>query len=150
MSFREMLQEMDRMRRDIDQAMAAGWSVPRFRSAFLPGVSARTYPLINIRDEGEAFRVEALAPGVNPGTLNVTANRDALTISGEKSAPEGVRADQYHRSERSAGRFTRTFTLPSAVDVNRIAAEYKNGLLSVVVPKAEEAKPKSISVAVTN
>ncbi len=150
MSFRELLQEMDRMRRDIDEAMAAGWSVPRFRSAFLPGVSARTYPLINIRDEGEAFRVEALAPGVNPSSLSVTANRDSLTISGEKSAPEGVRADQYHRSERSAGRFTRTFTLPSAVDTNSIAAEYKNGLLTVVVPKAEEAKPKSISIAVAN
>ncbi len=150
MSFREMFQELDRMRRDIDQAMAAGWGVPRFRSAFLPGVSARTYPLINIRDEGEVFRVEALAPGINPSTLNVSANRDALTISGEKSAPEGIRADQYHRSERSAGRFSRTFTLPSAIDVNRIAAEYKNGLLSVVVPKAEEAKPKSITVAVAN
>ena len=150
MSFREILQEMDRFRRELDQALYTGVNMPRFRSAFLPGVSARTYPLINIRDEGESYKVEALAPGINPSSLNVTANRDGITISGEKPAPEGVRPEQYHRSERSAGRFTRTFSLPSAVDVNQITAEYKNGLLRVVVPKAEEAKPKAISVAVSN
>lgn len=152
--FRDTLQEFERLRREMDQLfnqVGFGFPVtPRLRSAFLPGVSARAYPLINIRDEGEGYRVEALAPGVNPETLSVTANRDTLTISGEKPAPEGIRAEQYHRSERSAGKFTRTFTLPGIIDVNRIVAEYKNGLLSVTVPKAEESKPKAIPVAVQN
>lgn len=153
MSFREMMQEVERLRREMDQIFQSGINFrgfPRFRSAFLPGVSARTYPLMNIRDEGESFKVEALAPGVDPSTLNITANRDSLTISGEKPAPAGIRPEQYHRTERSAGKFSRSFSLPSPIEVNRIEAEYKNGLLRVHVPKAEEAKPKSIAVAVSN
>jgi HSP20 family protein len=153
MFYRDMTQDYDRLRREFDQILRDSFgpvSGPRWRTAFLPGVSARTYPLINLRDEGDAYRLEALAPGLNPDSLAVTANRDSLTISGEKPAPAGVKAEQYHRSERSAGKFTRTVSLDATVDVNRISAEYRNGLLTVKVPKAEEAKPKSISVAVSN
>lgn len=153
MSFREMMHEVERLHREIDQIFQGGGNhrgYPRFPNAFLPGVSTRTYPLINIFDKGEAYEVEALAPGVNPSSFNITANRDSLTISGEKPAADGIHPEQYHRTERSAGKFSRSFSLPSVIDVNRIEAEYKNGLLRVHVPKAEEAKPKSISVAVSN
>jgi HSP20 family protein len=146
-----MLQEMDRLRQDFDQLFGVGpVRLPQLRSAFLPGTSARTYPLVNLRDEGDSYCVEALAPGVNPTTLSVTATRDGLMLSGEKPAPEGIRPEQDHRSERSAGRFSRSFSLPTAIDVNKISAEYKNGLLMVTIPKAEESKPKSISIVVAN
>lgn len=153
MLFREMMQEGERLSRQMDQLFRSGYNFggfPRFRSASLPGLSVRTYPLINIRDEGEAYKVEVLAPGVNPDSLNITANRDSLTITGERSAPEGARPEQLNRAERSAGKFSRSFSLPTVVDVNRIEAEYKNGLLQVHVPKAEEARPRSIAVAITN
>lgn len=153
MMFRDLLYEVDRLRREVDQVFgnrSGRPAVNRFRTAFLPGVSARTYPMINIRDDGERFHIEALAPGVDPASLKVTANRDGVTISGEKPGLEGLKALQYHRSERSAGRFSRAFTLPSPVNADDVTAEYKHGVLYVSVPRAEEAKPRAISVAVSN
>jgi HSP20 family protein len=72
-------------------------------------------------------------------------HRDTLTISGEKAVLNGgVAPDAFHRSERSAGRFTRTIKLHIDVEAEGIKADYKNGLLLVTLPKAEQAKPKSI------
>jgi len=127
-----------------------GWPTPAFRVAFLPGRAARLYPMINLREDSDAFYVEALAPGVDPASLNVSVVHNSLTIAGEKS-PTGadVQAEAFHRNERAAGRFVRTIDLPSEVDEKNVKADYKNGVLLITLPKAEEAKPKQITVKVT-
>ncbi len=119
------------------------------RSAFLPGVSARSYPLINLSEDADTILVEALAPGLNPDSIEVTVVRDQLRIAGEKAAinPD-IKPEAYHRSERGAGRFTRVIPLPAEVDGNKVTAEYKNGLLLLTLPKRAEAKPKQIEVKV--
>jgi HSP20 family protein len=153
MIFRDVFQEMDRLRREVDALFTGvpySAGVPRWRGHFLPLSGAQATPPINIWDEGEVFKVEALAPGVDPDTISVTANRDGLTLSGERRAPQGIRTEQFHRSERTVGRFTRTFSLSVPIDAHRVSAEYKNGILTVLAPKAEEAKPRAISVAVSN
>jgi HSP20 family protein len=143
--------DMEELRREVDRAFEQfGFRTGPFpRVAFLPGRSARRYPLINLHEDKDALYVEALAPGIDPDSLNLTVARNTLTISGEKrTIPQDVRSEDFHRNERAAGKFVRNIDLPVEVDENRMAAEYKNGLLLITLPKAEKAKPKQITVKV--
>jgi len=140
---------MDTLRREIDRALQerAGERAPgRGGPAFLPGRGARQYPLVNVSEDAQNFYVEALAPGADPASLDVSVAQGTLTISGEKGGPAQVAAEAYHRSERAAGRFVRTISLTADVDASRVSAEYKNGLLVVALPKTEEAKPRQVAV----
>ena len=122
---------------------------PFFQTAFLPGRAARRYPLINLHDEQDSLYVEALAPGIDPASMELTVVSQTLTMTGEKRRhPEDIKPEAFHRSERAAGRFRRSIDLPLEVDAARVQAEYRNGLLLVTLPKSERAKPKQIPVQV--
>jgi HSP20 family protein len=121
---------------------------PHFRSVFLPGRSARAYPRMNLYEDPEVVRVEALAPGIDIESLDLSIKENVLTVSGEKKPLEGVKRDQYHRSERSTGKFKRTIDLETEIDPEQVTAEYENGILRITLPKAERARPKKISVSV--
>jgi HSP20 family protein len=144
--------DMNHLRREIDRAfeefgVIAGPSTNRV--AFLPGRGPRRYPLINLFDDEEHVYIEALTPGIDPKSLNVSIMRNHLTLSGEKvRVPDDVRPEAFHRSERSAGKFVRTFELPIEVDEDRIRADYNNGLLVITLPKSERAKPRQVEVKV--
>ena len=141
--------DMENLRREVDRAfegfgLAQG---PASRVAFLPGRGPRRYPLINLLEDQEHLYIEALTPGVDPDSLDVSGLRNRLTLSGEKTrVAADVQPEAFHRSERSAGKFVRTFDLPVEVDDERIQAEYKNGLLIITLPKAEKAKPRQVHV----
>jgi HSP20 family protein len=144
-------QEMDVLRREIDRAFDRYGSspAPLSRLAFLPGRSAREYPLLNLHEDKDAVYIEALAPGIDPASVNLTVAHNTLTLSGEKQRVSGeIKPDAFHRSERAAGRFVRNIELPVEVDEDKVSAEYKNGLLVVTLPKAEKVKPRQISVQV--
>lgn len=145
--------ELDTLRREVERVFENyGGEVSRgpfWRGAFLPGRAARNYPLLNLSDDKEHLYVEALAPGVNPETLDISVLQNTLRVSGEKQAISGeIKPEAFHRNERSAGSFVRTLTLPVDVDSARVTAEYKNGVLRITLPKAEAAKPKQITVQV--
>jgi len=143
---------MEALRRDIDRAFNnAGFSnEPFFRTAFLPGRGARRYPLINLAEDRDSIYIEALAPGVDPESINLAVIHNVLTVSGEKRRhPEDIKPEAFHRSERAAGKFVRTIELPIEVDADHVKAEYKHGILMMTLPKAEAAKPKQISVSVS-
>lgn len=143
---------MEALRREIDRAFDnAGYgSEPYARTAFLPGRAARRYPLINLHEDSSTLYVEALAPGVDPGSLDLSVLRNTLTISGEKKRLAGdIKPEAFHRSERATGKFVRTVELPVEVDANRVQADYRNGLLVIALPKAEQARPKQINVQVS-
>ncbi|MHB1133296.1 MAG: Hsp20/alpha crystallin family protein [Chloroflexota bacterium] len=141
--------EMEALRREIDRTFEDFWGgrQPRGnRQAFLPGRAARHYPLVNLYEDKENFYVEALAPGVDPTSLELTVDNGILTITGEKQAPQQVREEAFHRSERAAGKFARRVELAGTVDTESVKADYRNGLLMVTLPKAPEAKPRQITV----
>jgi HSP20 family protein len=142
---------MEALRREIDRAFssALAGNTGTAPVAFLPGYAARAYPLINLSEDKDNFYVEALAPGLDTQALNLTLVRNNLTISGEKLAPQGVAREAFHRSERAAGKFIRTIELPIEVDNSQVQARYVDGILKITLPKAEEAKPKSIQVNIS-
>lgn len=143
---------MQELQRDINSAFErAGMQYhPAFRTAFLPGRAAREYPLVNLYEEQDNLYVEALAPGADPGSFNISMVGSTLTISGEKPrVPGEVKPEAFHREERAAGRFSRSIEIPMEVEQGEgISGQYKNGLLLITLPKSEKAKPKQIKVQV--
>lgn len=143
--------EMEALRREVDRAFSdfGRGENPLYKVAFLPGIGPRRYPLINLSEDKDKLYVEALTPGVDPKSLNVSVMQNRLTLSGEKSPiSSDVKPEAFHRNERASGKFLRTLDLPVEVDDGSVEAEYKNGLLLVTIPKAEKAKPKQIKVSV--
>ena len=146
------LMELDALRRGVEQVFEdfGNWRMPFARFGFVPSAAVQTYPMLNISENADNIYVEALAPGLNLDTLEISVIQNELRMTGEKLAlAENIKPEAFQRRERAAGKFTRTVTLPTPVDSNKVTAEYKNGLLKITMPKAEEAKPKKIPIAVS-
>ena len=144
-------QELEALRHQVERVFEdyRGGRWPFSRTAFLPGLAARGYPLVNVNEDADNVYVEALAPGLDAESLDITVRDDVLRIAGEKpSVNPDIEAEAFHRNERSAGRFVRTLSLPTGVDAGKVKAKYATGLLTITLPKAEEAKPKQIEVSV--
>ena len=144
-------QTLEALRRELDRVFdgTGTRNEPFFRTAFLPGRAARRYPLTNLYEDKDTLYLEALAPGVDPATLDLKVVDNTLSIVGEKRRVAGdVKPEAFHRSERATSKFVRHLQLPVEVDENKIRADYKDGLLVVTLPKAEKAKPKQIAVQV--
>jgi HSP20 family protein len=120
-------------RRYDDEAFARGAWVP---------------PVDIFENEKREIVLKAELPDLNREDIELKVENNTLTLGGHKKASHEVKDEQYHRIERSFGSFSRTFTLPATVDTGRIAAEYKNGVLTVTLPQREDAKPKQIEVKV--
>jgi HSP20 family protein len=106
-------------------------------------------PPVDIYENGKkelVLKVEL--PAMTREDIDVTVENRTLTLRGEKKLDREVKEEQYHRVERSYGTFTRSFSLPETVDVTKVNAEYKDGVLTVRLPLREEARPKQIKVDV--
>jgi len=103
-------------------------------------------PLVDIHETKDSFLLMAELPGVKQEDVEVSVEGDTLTLKGERKREAEVKEDQYHRIERSYGRFERSILLPSVVDPNRVKATYRDGVLEVQLPKKEEAKPKAVKI----
>lgn len=104
-----------------------------------------SYPPLELADTGECITITAEVPGVNKEEVELTVLGDTLTIAGEKKLP-AEEGPTYVRHERPHGKFRRLINLPYAVAQDGIKAAYKDGILTITLPKAEEAKPRQISV----
>ena len=98
--------------------------------------------------EAHDLVIKAELPDVAREDIDVTVEHNTLTLRGTKKPPVDVKDEQYRRIERHYGTFSRSFTLPTTVDASKVAAEYRNGVLTVKLPFREEAKPRSITVDV--
>ncbi|HUP42089.1 MAG TPA: Hsp20/alpha crystallin family protein, partial [Thermoanaerobaculia bacterium] len=110
-------------------------------------VSNRTWmPAVNIRETDGAFYVEAELPGMTKDDIEITLENNMLKLSGERRFEKDTKEESYHRVERSYGSFLRTFSLPSQVSAEGVKASFKEGVLTIEIPKAEEAKPRKIAI----
>jgi HSP20 family protein len=122
-------------------------AVGRSRASQAAG-SAVWYPPVDILESKEAYLIRAELPGMRREDFNLELREGTLTVSGERKLEEPANGAEYHRSERPVGKFSRSFYLPHTVKHDGIKATYRDGILEVYVPKAEEAKPKQIAVSV--
>jgi len=139
--FREFAQMQDRLNR------AFADSYGRSDEGLLS--SGSWMPPVDIYQSGEHELVlKAELPDMTREDIDVTVDNGTLTIKGEKKLSTEAREEQFHRIERRYGTFSRSFSLPPTVDPTRVAAEYRNGVLTVKLPMREEARPRQIKVDV--
>lgn len=103
-------------------------------------------PPVDIRETDEALTLHAEIPGLTKDDVNITLENNVLTISGERKFEKDAKKDNYHRIERAYGAFSRSFSLPANVRTDQVRASFKDGVLTVSLPKAEEAKPRRIEI----
>jgi len=137
---RDLLTLQDRMRGMIEGSYRGGdedWA--------LGGSWA---PAVDIYEKDGNIVLKAELPGLDPKDVDVRVENNILTLRGERKFDNEVKRDNYHRVERAYGTFTRSFTLPNVVDTSNIKADFKDGVLHVVLPKKEEAKQRQIQINV--
>ena len=105
-------------------------------------------PPVDVSEEGDNIVVRAELAGMKEDDIDVQFENGILTLKGERQFESEENRDSYYRVERSYGTFVRSFTLPRTVDPEGISASYRNGLLEIVVPKREDAKPRRIKIGV--
>lgn len=103
-------------------------------------------PAVDLKEEEGRYTLEVELPGISREDIEIHLENGILTIRGERRFQKDAQKENYHRIERAYGKFSRTFSLPTRVNADGIAATYRDGILEVVVPKAEESKPKKITI----
>ena len=106
-------------------------------------------PLVDIAEDDKEYVIKADLPDVKKDDVNISVQDNVVAISGERKYEKEEKGKKYHRIERAYGSFLRSFTLPEDADGAKIAAEFKDGVLQVHLPKSEKAKPKTIEVKVS-
>jgi HSP20 family protein len=112
----------------------------------LPASMTAWNPSVDIFENDNEIVVKAELPGVSAKDIDVRLENNILTLKGERRFAKEAKEENYHRIEREYGTFSRSFSLPTAVNGDKVAAEYKDGVLKIVLPKKEEIKPKPIKV----
>ncbi len=132
--------ELDRMRRQMD------WLSEGLNSGIWRETPAGVFPLMNVTEDKDNYYIRAELPGLTAKDLDITVTGDTFSILGERKLPAEDEKAQYHRKEREAGKFSRIINLPSQMDTNKVEAHCTDGILTVVLPKAEAAKPRQIRI----
>ena len=141
--FRDLMNLQERMNRMFDES---------FRGSRTTGddwaLGGSWAPAVDISEHEGNIVLKAELPGIESKDVDIRLENNVLTLRGERKYDNEVKQENYHRVERAYGSFSRSFTLPSVVDQEKIKAEYKDGVLELTLPKREEAKPKQISIKV--
>lgn len=140
------LREMERMQREFDRLFNGSRS--RLGRSEESMTATEWSPSVDITEDDNEFVVKAELPEVKKDDVKVTLEQDVLTIRGERRAEKEEKHKKYHRVERSYGSFERSFTLPEATDAGKITSEFKDGVLTVHLPKNPSARPKAIEIKV--
>ena len=140
--YRDMITLRDRMNRLFEDM-----STPKGEEKdIMPGAWA---PSVDIYENENEVVLAAEIPGVDEQDVEIKVEDNNLTLRGERKFEKETKEENYHRIERSYGSFARRFALPNSIDAEKVAAEYKDGLLTLTLPKREETKPKTIKINVS-
>ena len=116
-------------------------------AAFQPvGRWSGLYPPVNVFDHGDAYVVKAEVPGIDPERIEINVEEDTLTVRGERAFSDPSKNAAYHRRERGHGQFRRVVRLPGRVAGDEAKAQYRDGVLTVTIPKAKEARPRRVAI----
>lgn len=119
-----------------------------FGEDLFPLTTQNFAPAIDVYQDQNNLIVETSLPGINPDKIDIAVENDVLTISGETKEKKEVKKEDFYRKEIREGSFSRSVILPVTVKGSEAEAEYESGVLKVILPKAEEAKPKKIAVSI--
>lgn len=120
-----------------------GSSATRRGEPTLPRVWA---PAVDVREDGDEITINLELPGVNPEEVEIELTGDTLCVKGERKFQDEERRKDYVRIERTYGTFQRSFTLGTPIDAEKVTAHYKDGVLTIVLPKTEQVRPKKVQV----
>jgi len=134
----------ERMNRLFDEM----WGRPLRRTGEEEAMIGAWMPAVDVLETKDGLQITAELPGIDPKDVDVTIENGVLTIRGERNFEKAAEGETYHRVERVYGTFERSFTLPSSLNAEKIEARFKNGVLTLTIPKREEAKPKPIKIQV--
>ena len=116
-------------------------------AAFSPsGRTGGLYPPVNVFDRSDAYVVKAEVPGVDPAKIEINVEDDTVTLRGQRALTEPGATAAYHRRERGQGEFRRLIRLPGRVAADEAKAQTRNGVLTVTIPKAKEARPRRVQI----
>lgn len=107
------------------------------------------FPTVDISETPQQYDIRAEIPGMKKEDVKVSVNKNVLTLSGEKEEEKKAEDKKYHRMESYYGSFQRSFVLPDGIKTEKVTADFKDGVLTVVVPKNEEAKEKTVDIKVS-
>jgi HSP20 family protein len=111
-------------------------------------LATRTWtPPVDIQETDDAYRIQVELPGMKKEDIQITLENNVLRLSGERKFEKDVKKENFHRIERVYGTFSRSFALPTQVSSDKVDATFQDGVLTITVPKAEQAKPRRISIA---
>ncbi|HYX26667.1 MAG TPA: Hsp20/alpha crystallin family protein [Thermoanaerobaculia bacterium] len=111
-------------------------------------VSSRSWvPPVDIQETEDGYRLQAELPGLTKDDVQITLENNVLRLSGERKFEKDVQKEGYQRIERTYGSFARSFALPQQVNGEGVQAAFENGLLTITVPKADQAKPRKIAIS---
>ncbi len=139
-TFESSFADFDQIRREMLRLLDASTG----DGSIDPG--AGVFPPLNITQDDENFYLRAEIPGIKPSEVSISALRNRVSISGKREIPREHDRVSYHRKERPEGVFDRVVTVPGEVDAERVDARYADGILTLTLPKAEQAKPRQIAV----
>ncbi|MEY4511906.1 MAG: hypothetical protein RLZZ450_4028 [Pseudomonadota bacterium] len=139
-TFDRALSDFDRLRGDMLRLLDGAAN----DTAAVAGVGV--FPPVNVGQDDDNYYIRAEMPGVKSDDISISAVRNRVSIAGRREIPRENERVSYHRRERAEGAFSRTLTLPSDVETNAVEARYADGILTLTLPKAEEAKPRQITV----
>jgi len=142
--------ELDRFRREIDKIFEDFFTPGRFPTLFgrTREEEFSTFPALDVYDDKDNVMVKAEVPGLKKDDIEIQIKGRDLVIKGERKKEEEVKDENYYYAERVYGAFSRVVRLPVDVKADQVKAKFKNGVLEIVLPKVEEAKPKEIKVEV--
>jgi HSP20 family protein len=144
--FRDLVGLQDRMNRLFDDSFRG---LSRGTGDDDWSVGGTWAPAVDIYEQEGNIVLKAELPGIDAKEVDIHLENNILTLRGERKVDNEVKRENYHRVERAYGSFTRSFTLPTVIDQEHIKAECRDGVLKVILPKREEAKPKQITINVT-
>ncbi len=132
------------LRNELDRLFESPWTELALGSRLLSGWT----PALDVHEDKDSFVIRAELPGMNREDIDVSLHDGVLNISGERKTEKKYEEAEVYRTERYLGKFQRSVTLPAPVTADKVKAQYKDGILTITLPKTEEAKPKQIDVNV--